>query len=627
MSLGSCKRAIEATSKKLAMQRLVGRWIVELAVIQVSRGIDALELLRKHFDEGLRDHLLNVPARVQQELEQLKREVESRNEDLLAKLYSEEKIEQLQFELDTLKSMSRSPPHGRYTFEGAYCYFTTTAEEQMQANLRAQSALKDYNTLKDAVNHRITENVQDGLDGVSGGNFEVAGSVLRFKHLVEGRLREHLRPHARNEMNRFEKEVQKLLLNKLLSLLRALSDGQEGQRRRLEQAVSSSSVEEAINATLDLQALFLILATRFSPYKRNVEDLRMRMKNKERWQRLVEILEKTIGEFELEDLSRMGEHFAVLEVLPSMPFRDGEIQLPTKEEVKRAYIKQSKQYHMDKQYLPNRQQARISPSMRGWMMPKVTEANEFLQSDANREGFGNRIKGLFLDKLQGRATVCLNDNLRFCVEKLLEEQKYAKLRMMLQDLRHDHVIDEVRKTKECVQAKWQGGFLRELNEDLSKLKQISQELAAYPEIVPDNLIQDISKIVIGEIMMEGRKAHVCISSCESRQEAMACILQFGGHLVALGRICHHLRDFKLRAEEQISQALTLCYEKRWGADFLLQLGMSLGKGKIGDPNTDDDTVAKHLLSSFSQLSDARTVMFNRETSVTRKDIKQTLQAP
>ena len=189
------------------------------------------------------------------------------------------------------------------------------------------------------------------------------------------------------------------------------------------------------------------------------------------------------------------------------------------------------------------------------------------------------------------------------------------------------MIDEVRKTKESVQAKWQTGFLRELNEDLSKLKQISQELAAYPEIVPDNLIQDISKIVNEQIMAEGRKAHVCINSCDSRQEAMACILQFGGHLIALGRICHHLRDFKLRAEEQISHALTLCYEKRWGADFLLQLGMSLGKGKIGDPNTDDDTVAKHLLSSFSQLSDARTVMFNRETSVTRKDIKQTLQAP
>ena len=110
----------------------------------------------------------------------------------------------------------------------------------------------------------------------------------------------------------------------------ALHDFVDGQRRRLEQAISSSSVEEAINATLDLQALFLILATRFSPYKRNVEDLRMRMKNKERWQRLVEILEKTIGENELEDLSRMGEHFAVLEVLPSMPFRDGEIQLPRK---------------------------------------------------------------------------------------------------------------------------------------------------------------------------------------------------------------------------------------------------------------------------------------------------------
>ena len=186
------------------------------------------------------------------------------------------------------------------------------------------------------------------------------------------------------------------------------------------------------------------------------------------------------------------------------------------------------------------------------------------------------------------------------------------------------MIDEVQKTKESVQAKWQGGFLRELNEDLSKLKQISQELAAYPEIVPDNLIWDTSKTVTDEILEEGRKAQVCISSCDSRQEAMACILQFGGHLIALGRICHHLRDFKLKAEEQISNALGLCYEKRWGADFLLQLGISLGKGKIGDPNTDDDTVAKHLLSSFLQFSDARTVMFNRETSITQKDITQTL---
>lgn len=190
----------------------------------------------------------------------------------------------------------------------------------------------------------------------------------------------------------------------------------------------------------------------------------------------------------------------------------------------------------------------------------------------------------------------------------------------------DNLVDEVRKTKESVQSKWQTGSLRELNEDLFKLKQISQELAAYPEIVPDNLIKGISEIVAEEIEKEGKRAHVCISACESRQEGMACLLQFGGHLIALGRICHHLRDFKLKAEEQISNALALCYEKKWGADFLLQLGMSLGKGKIGDPSKDDDTIAKHLLSSFSHLSDARVVMFNRETSMTQKDIKQTLKA-
>lgn len=191
----------------------------------------------------------------------------------------------------------------------------------------------------------------------------------------------------------------------------------------------------------------------------------------------------------------------------------------------------------------------------------------------------------------------------------------------------DHLIDEVRKTKENVETTWQAGLLRELNEELLKLKEISQQFAAYPEIVPESLMRDISKAVAEEIMEEGRKAQVCITSCRSRNEAMACIWQFGGHLISLGRISHHLRDFKTRAEGQISNVLAFCcYEKSWGPIFLLQLGMSLGKGKIGNPNTDDDTVAKHLLSSFSHFSDARMVMFNVETIVTQKDIKQTLNA-
>lgn len=139
-------------------------------------------------------------------------------------------IEQLKAELDMLKSMSRRPLHTKNTIQGNFCYWTTPEAEQMQANLRAQSALKDYNSLKDAVNRSITENAQDGLDAVSGGNFEITGSVLRFKHLVESRLREHLHPHARNEMTRLEKEVQNLLLDKLLSLLKALKNGHDVRR-------------------------------------------------------------------------------------------------------------------------------------------------------------------------------------------------------------------------------------------------------------------------------------------------------------------------------------------------------------------------------------------------------------
>jgi DnaJ-class molecular chaperone len=82
-----------------------------------------------------------------------------------------------------------------------------------------------------------------------------------------------------------------------------------------------------------------------------------------------------------------------------MPHRDGEIQQPSSQDVKQAYHRKSKQYHMDKRYHPDRQQARLRTSVREKMMPKVTGAFEFLQGDANRQGFCNRIAGLF--RLEG----------------------------------------------------------------------------------------------------------------------------------------------------------------------------------------------------------------------------------
>eukprot|EP00438_Fugacium_kawagutii_P014001 Skav204076 [mRNA] locus=scaffold3129:45846:49322:+ [translate_table: standard] len=577
----------------------------------------------------------------------------------MAKLYSHDQIRQLKDRLDYLNEMSQPARRHGYSWKGAYYYTTTSAQGYVQA----ESAWREYDWLRDQTNRTIVQNLQDGLNGLSGGNIQVAGGVLSFKEMVKHHLhqqhplQQHLDYNTRNAMDRFESEVEKMLQGHLDRLLKghfldtlrnvpsfghgrqqfhdALYSFVDGQNQRLDQAVSSLAVGEAMNARLDMQALSLVLATRFAFYKWTMADSHLTGSHRQSWERLVQLEESIISK----DLGDKGMHFAVLDVLPSFPVRNGEVRLPAYKSIKDAFRKKSIQFHPDKQHAPgmpqqgtsiNRERARINTALAERMMRKVTAANGFLNNQHNRQG--------------------LNRQFPSFVETLVKEQKYSKLKLLLQELRDvdrrlassmripvdqlekriqdpvDRLVDEVRRTKERVQAKWQSVCLRELNEELFKLKQISQELAAYPEIVPENLIKGISEIVTEEIERDGKKAHMCISACESRQEGMACILQFGGHLISLGRICHHLRDFKLKAEEQISDALTLCYDKKWGADFLLQLGMSLGKGKIGDPSKDDDTIAKYLLSSFSQLSDARVVMFNRETSLTQKDITQTLKA-
>jgi BMFP domain-containing protein YqiC len=104
---------------------------------------------------------------------------------------------------------------------GVYSFFTTRP---------AQSAQKDYNRLREKVNKTIAENAQDGLTAVDRGNFEVAGSVLSFKSLVEAHLKEHLDVVASKEMENFEKEVEQLLRGKLDKLLTALKDGPDVRR-------------------------------------------------------------------------------------------------------------------------------------------------------------------------------------------------------------------------------------------------------------------------------------------------------------------------------------------------------------------------------------------------------------
>jgi len=175
-------------------------------------------------------------------LSKLNPKVESHNQTLLAKLYSEDEIQQLKAELDSFKAIAQGCTQNQGTLYaavvGAYSYATgffsttsgKTAEREMQAKRRARSAQKDYSVLREKVNKTIAENAQDGLAAVDGGNFEIAGSVLRFKSLVESRLKEHLDVVASKEMENFEQEVEELLRGKLDKLLIALKDGPDVRR-------------------------------------------------------------------------------------------------------------------------------------------------------------------------------------------------------------------------------------------------------------------------------------------------------------------------------------------------------------------------------------------------------------
>ena len=405
---------------------------------------------------------------------------------------------------------------------------------------------------------------------------------------------------------------------------------------RLNKAISGFLVDEILKCVLDLQALALTFATKFVLYKQDVGHLRLKKTSKEGWMRLVELQESLTGG----ELPSKGVHFAILEVWPSLCF--GEVQIPSLEEIKKAFHLKAKQFHADKEQSRIDRRTRRSVSLAGedTMMQKVNAAKEFLFEESNRHGFKGQLGSLFFVRLK-----CLREQKTARIKELLEEQAYSKLKRVLDSVKmadrqvadkmnvstddiwrsiEQQLVSEVRRAQATVEAKWREGLLRDLHEELSKLKQMSKELAEYSEIVPCDLISEISEEVNEKILTEGLAAQQCLTRCVSLKDAMEHIWQFGGHLIQLGHICTNLGDFKAQSELQVTSALNICYEKLWGASFLFELGMRLGQGKIGDPKT-DATVAKVILNTFRHFEDVHTVIFNRETRATQKAMSETLK--
>ena len=415
----------------------------------------------------------------------------------------------------------------------------------------------------------------------------------------------------------------------------ALGSFTDRQITKLQQAISSVCIDEVLSTLKDLQALGLIFVTRFVLYKQDLEIRDMKKTTKQSLEKLVKFqATKFNGE-----LASTGVHFALLDVLPSVSLDD--IQMPSEEEIKRAFNREAKRYHEDKSRQFDQQKRRsVSLLQAKEVMPKLIEARDFLLDQRNCSSFRSQLRNLFINAI-GLLPIAERRRTKKCVD----EEKFGELRMMLDSFKrvdrraathmnvpaeemwksiHDCLVQEVRQTQATVQQKWNQGLLRELHEELGKLKSISRELAAYPEIVPEDLIRGISVQVNQNVKEKGLEAQKCIANCLSLKDAMQHIWQFGGLLIELGHIFTHLGDFKSHAELEVTHALNGCYDKSWGANFMFELGMRLGQGRIGDPDK-DGTIAKVLVNEFPHFKDVHTVMFNRETRATRKTIGDTLK--
>lgn len=155
--------------------------------------------------------------------------VELHNEQILSNLYSDEKkIEQLRLELDKLSSKHQSPEWWESTWESTLQFFGGTSRKSADAARAADYARKNYCALQARVNKEIIDHIEEGLNGMQAGHFDVSGSVVSFLELVSSHLSSHLDGSTQGQIERFEGEVKNMFQNRLEKLLKSF-DGEDAR--------------------------------------------------------------------------------------------------------------------------------------------------------------------------------------------------------------------------------------------------------------------------------------------------------------------------------------------------------------------------------------------------------------
>ncbi len=412
----------------------------------------------------------------------------------------------------------------------------------------------------------------------------------------------------------------------------------------MKEAVDNFSVGEASKARQSLLELSLIFTTIFVMYKQDVETVRITDHGvKESWKRLVQLQEDQFAG----RLATGGVHFAVLEVFPRVCA--GKIQMPTDRDIITSHREKSLAHAVDKMNQVDRRRRRsVSREQATATHQAINVARDFLLSkDMEKcKEFLDTMSQLFRGPMLELRQKCKEK-----VKSLMKEERYSNLKLLLDELQQvdrqlaaemgvkvdelrqqieDHLKEEVRKTRTAVETLWrerQGnqGSLRDLHAELRKLVSITKELAAHESIVPNDLIEDIDQKVRQKVEELGKKARSYMLGCFKLEQAVQNMMPFAAALIELGHIFSNLSDFQKQAKQAVSHALELCCDQPWGAEFLLKLGMKMGRSKTWTSEV-DATVGKVILAEFHHFQDVHTIMFNKETRHTQMNVEDSLKA-
>jgi hypothetical protein len=298
------------------------------------------------------------------------------------------------------------------------------------------------------------------------------------------------------------------------------------------------------------------------------------------------------------------KYFAILNIVPSA----------SKEDISRAYKSLAKKYHPDK-----------TGNADGSLFRRVKEASDFLLDNINFDVRKN--EELPFDPLIRSVGTLLREK----ANAYINQQSYellAKLVRKLGDLKnintlvkprldHCEIIDEtkslirgsIEKVRVDVDSNWSERKYQALNENITDLKMMENELKSYPEIFSKSWNDGIVKKVKNEIEDLGKRAHACL---RSQNTAKSNLDKFRRCFIDMGCVLVELPLFKDFTKGIMCDVLESCLSSDWGYSFLFEFGLGLQRS---DENMteEENHVAQIIVSEFSHFKEVMTMVWNEET--------------